>query len=183
MKALFTLLSLSVCLTAAAQKNSKHDLMESIHDDGKIMHVEISGDVNGKAVNYNKKFDIKGLSTAEKDALTQRIADSLGIKSSHKPVKPIAPNGNGYYTQPPVPPAPPTPPNALHIRTRDIKSSINDDGDTMYLKFNGTYNDKPVKYERIFDVKGKTAQEKNDLIKSITDSLGISNQVKIHLSK
>ncbi|MDT3401661.1 hypothetical protein [Mucilaginibacter terrae] len=186
MKTLITILFSTVCLTAMAQKSSKESLSESVHDDGKTMSVKISGDVNGRSVNYSNKFNVKGMSTAEKDALTKRITDSLGIKSSHQPTPttpptPPATNRTVYaFSAPDAPDAPKTRGTKIYEH-RDIKSSINDDGESMYIKFKGTLNDKPVKFERILDVKGKSAKEKNDMIKSITDSLGISEKVKIYL--
>ena len=183
MKALITILLSTACLSAMAQKNSKDNLSESIHDDGKTMSVKITGDVNGRSVNYSNNFNVKGMSTAQKDALTQHIADSLGIKSSHRPTPPTPPTTDRRvyaFTAPDASAAPKAPGTKIYEH-RDIKSSINDDGETMYLKFKGTVGDKPVKYERILDVKGKSAKEKNDLIKGITDSLGISEKVKIYL--
>lgn len=187
MKTLITILLSTACITVMAQKSSKSSLSETIQDDGKTLSVKITGDVNGRTVNYSNKFNVKGMSSAEKDALTKRITDSLGIKSSHQPSTPTPPATNSRrvyaFTAPDAPDAPAAPkaPRTKIYEHRDIKSSINDDGETMYLKFKGTVNDKPVKYERILDVKGKSAKEKNDLIKGITDSLGISEKVKIYL--
>jgi spore coat protein CotH len=71
-----------VALQAAAQTKQKHDkvnLSKNYSDDGKTMHVKISGTINGKSIEFDRKYNLKGLSAAQKDSVKKHIIDSLAI--------------------------------------------------------------------------------------------------------
>ncbi len=90
MKIFYTLL-LSACSMAvvAQTKTSKNRVSQRVSDNDKTMQISINGDIDGRAVNYDRTFDVSNLNQAEKDALKQRIADSLGLGSNinQTPVK------------------------------------------------------------------------------------------------
>jgi len=54
-------------------------ISSSIHDDGKTMRVKFNGRRDDKYLNYNKSFNIKGISVKEKNAVLKHITDSLGV--------------------------------------------------------------------------------------------------------
>src|SRR6185312_12920847 len=85
---------LAVCLcisaTAFAQKNSS--TTQHVNDDGNKLSMKITGSVNGKKINYDRTFDVTGWSDEEKEALKQRVYDSLGVPKPVVPVAPIPPN-------------------------------------------------------------------------------------------
>jgi hypothetical protein len=172
MKFLFTTIGLACCLVASAQKNERKDIHQSIHDDGKTMQVDVTGNANGRDINYHRTFNISQLSAQEKKALTRRIADSLGIESNEPPVPPAPPRVN--VNAPPAPPAPP----AVGVNSRsNSHSSIHDDGKTMSISINSFNGTKSVNYQKSFRIDGMSARQKQALVKRITDSLGVSNNV------
>ena len=77
MKILLTSLLLSVGAYAVAQQSRTETLSSTINDDGKTYAIKIDGDMNGRTVHYDRTFTVKGLSSAQKDALKDRIMDSL----------------------------------------------------------------------------------------------------------
>ena len=77
MNALLISLLLGLSLPAFAQRSSTEVINSSVNDDGKTYSIRIDGDINGKAVHYNRIFNVKGMSSAQKDALKERIMDSL----------------------------------------------------------------------------------------------------------
>ncbi len=73
---LITILT-SLSLTAFAQQSRTETLSSSVNDDGKTYSIKIDGDMNGRAVHYDRTFTVKGMSSTQKDALRERIMDSL----------------------------------------------------------------------------------------------------------
>lgn len=158
----FATILLTICTcTVFAQHKTHNKLSQSIHDDGKTMIIEMSGDIKGKPFTYNRTVDVTGMSSSAKDALVNGIADSLGIEMKTRP----------------VPPKPPAPPLYTGSDDNSTHSSIHDNGNVMHVKITGTRNNQPVNYEHTFTVKGLSAKQKNTIIRHITDSLRISNNV------
>lgn len=87
-----------VSLSAAAQTSTHANLASSINDDGKTYSVRIDGDKDGRPVHYDRTFNVAGMSSAQKDALRNRIFDSLGIAETPKP--PLPPTPPGAVSQP-----------------------------------------------------------------------------------
>jgi hypothetical protein len=79
MKLLLTSLFLSLSLSAIAQQSTTSMIHTSIDDDEKTMSISVDGTVNGRAIAYNRRFTIAGMSGAEKNALKNRVFDSLGL--------------------------------------------------------------------------------------------------------
>lgn len=83
MKTLAILLLSAFSLAASAQSKTSsyktNDTKQSVSDDGKTLHIMIKSNKDGKAVKYDRSFDVKGMSKLQKDALVKRVNDSLGI--------------------------------------------------------------------------------------------------------
>ena len=81
MKTLFTSLLLSLSLSAFAQQPKTESrtemLTSSVNDDGKTYAIKVDGDMNGRTVHYDRTFAVRGMSTSQKNALNERIMDSL----------------------------------------------------------------------------------------------------------
>ena len=97
MKTILTSLFLALSLSALAQQSRYATTHTSINDDDKELSIQVEGTVNGKAISYNRRFNVVGLSSAQKDALKNSVFDSLGL---------------GEAPKPPIAPAPPKPPRA-----------------------------------------------------------------------
>ncbi len=95
MKLLLTSLFLGLSLSAMAQQSRTSNLRTSIDDDDKTMTIEVQGTVNGHPVSYNRRFWVAGLGEAEKEALKNRVFDSLGLGD--------APRSPMVMTPPPAP--------------------------------------------------------------------------------
>ncbi|MFT3705402.1 MAG: hypothetical protein QM802_23740 [Agriterribacter sp.] len=99
----------AICLSSAvvAQKNSS--ISQTINDDGKKLTIKINGTVDGKKIDYSRKFDIADLSDEEKDALIHHVYDSLGVPFPVAPIAPLPPSPPSVSVSPaaPLPPSPP----------------------------------------------------------------------------
>jgi len=184
MKILYTLL-LSACSMAvmAQTKTNRSRTSQRISDDGKTMHFSISGDVNGNAIDYDKSFDVTILSQAEKDALKQRIADSLGIAITNTKFKAATVAKTSVH----VPPLPAIPPvsatSALSAgksrTTQDLSTGVYDDNGTLQVEVKGYQKQKYFNYSRKFNVKGMSSAQKDAIVKHIIDSLGVSSNTSV----
>ncbi|MEZ0610867.1 hypothetical protein ACAW74_20315 [Fibrella sp. WM1] len=94
MKTILTCLLLSLCTLAQAQKNN---LSIQIDDDTKYMSIDVAGTQDGRLISYNHRFGVAGLNTRQREALKDRVLDSLGVSGAATPPRP------------PKPPAPPRP--------------------------------------------------------------------------
>ena len=90
----FSLLLLLAALTTGAMAQEKKEytnISKSISDDGKKLDIKISFKARGeKTQHYENSFDISKLSKTEKEALVNKIMDSLGVPN-HTPTAPKAP--------------------------------------------------------------------------------------------
>ncbi len=77
MKGLLTSFLFCIGACAMAQQSQTETISSSVNDDGKTYSIKIDGDMNGRTVHYDRTFPVKGLSSAQKDALKERIMDSL----------------------------------------------------------------------------------------------------------
>lgn len=112
MKTFLTSLVLGLSVSALAQESRTAHTSTSINDDGQMMSIQVEGSVNGKDISYNRRFDVRGMTGADKEALKGRIYDSLGVGEPPKPPVPPVPPKPPVPASPPVPPTPPTPSTA-----------------------------------------------------------------------
>jgi hypothetical protein len=91
--ALTLLFVLTIGYSASAQQSRTSSTHTNISDDDKTLSIQVDGLVDGKSIKYDRRFNVKDMSIAQKDALKQRVFDSLGIG------------------EPPAPPKPPVPPS------------------------------------------------------------------------
>lgn len=99
--ALLLTLSLSVLSLLATAQRSR--MSTSIDDDDRTMAISVEGTVNGREINYNRRFNVAGMSGTEKEALKSRVLDSLGVSAPPQPL---------VVSSAPTPPTAPTPPAA-----------------------------------------------------------------------
>lgn len=91
MKTILTSLLLSLCISAMAQQSRSAFTHTSINDDDKTLSIQVDGTVDGKEISYNRRFNVRGMSSDQKDALKARVFDSLGIGEPPKPPRPPKP--------------------------------------------------------------------------------------------
>ncbi|MBC8155480.1 MAG: hypothetical protein H7Z72_21540 [Bacteroidetes bacterium] len=96
MKRLFAYLLLLSSFAAVAQSSEHSTLRTEINDDDKTYSIKIDGDRNGKPVHYNRTFRVAGMSAAQKEAMKNRVLDSLGLgEAPPPPPRPIAEVNSG----------------------------------------------------------------------------------------
>ena len=95
MKPLLICLLLLTSFGAMAQK-SKSSLNTEINDNGKTYSIKIDGKRDGQAIQYNRTFDVAGMSKDQKEGLKNRVLDSLGLGEAPPP----PPNPAGAETKP-----------------------------------------------------------------------------------
>jgi hypothetical protein len=143
MKKLFTnnltsmktgLLIITSLISFAGMAQRNVSLSKSVNDNGKSLHIQVDGTVNGKAVNYNKSFNVEGLSRAEKEELQGKVMNELGISSVSAPEPPKAPEARR-----PV----------VVAKSPVAKSDVNNDFDRSFDRDNASvttgYNQKEAK--------------------------------------
>ncbi len=109
MKIILTSILLSLGVSAFAQQSRSSMTHSSINDDDKTMSIQVEGHVNGQDIHYSRRFNVTGLSSAQKDALKNSVFDSLGLGEAPKP--PISPEPVAVQER--QVPAPPKPPRAV----------------------------------------------------------------------
>ncbi len=73
-------------------QQGQNALSRSVSDDGKQLKVRVKGHINGERVDYNRTFEVSGYSKVQKEALQNRILDSLGVQGQAKaPAQPRPP--------------------------------------------------------------------------------------------
>jgi hypothetical protein len=58
--------------------NEEH-LSTKIKDDGSTMHIKISGMQQSNLIDFERTYNVSGMSATEKNSLVRRLTDSLGI--------------------------------------------------------------------------------------------------------
>lgn len=92
----FLLLTVLATATLAQDKKEFAKISKSISDDGKNLDIKVTYRIKGeKQQHYERSIPIDGMSKEDKQALIDRIMDSLGVPNN---------------TPPPPPPKAPEPP-------------------------------------------------------------------------
>ena len=169
-------------ITAAAQKNIS--ISHSINDDGNQLSITIKGSANGKLIDYNRVFDVSGMTKMQKDALKERVYDSLDLPSPVAPPAPIAPRAPATLTL--LAPAEPNAPvvsskneyeelytyGGHHPFTKEIK--YNPQTGLLYMKYHFMKNGKEIIVEKSVEANDKSKEEREQIIKKYEREIGIA---------
>lgn len=79
----------SVAVTATAQTSTYSTTHSQINDDEKTLSIQIDGQRDGQSIAYNRSFDVRGMSKAQRDALKNRVLDSLKLGNTPPPPEPL----------------------------------------------------------------------------------------------
>jgi hypothetical protein len=141
MKYLITVALLSISLVSSAQTIN---MSRGVNDDGKNLKLTYKANIDGKYIEYENTFDVKGWSKQQKDLHVKKIIDSLNSS-------PATPFKTPAYS--------------------DI--NMNDDGSRLILSVDYRSSGQNIKYTKSYDVKGKSQQEKDALVKKVLEGLGV----------
>ena len=180
-----------VSLNALAQKNIS--ITHSINDDGNRLSIIIKGTANGKPIDYNRVFNVSNMNTAERNALKERVYDSLGLSAPTPPHPPIAPRQpittrESVTVTEPVATGPPLAPNAPvisatsgyselysiggdHPYTKEIR--YNPATGMLTMKYRFMKNKEEVTIEKTIDAKDKSKEERDEIIRKYEREIGI----------
>lgn len=83
-KNIFSILLTSVSMLALAQENK--NLSRTIEQDKTKLTIRVSGYKGSRNVDYDRTFEVGGMSKDERKAIVRRIIDSLGVDKEDFPV-------------------------------------------------------------------------------------------------
>jgi hypothetical protein len=117
-----TLLALTTSLVMAQHNTS---ISRSINDDGKTLSIRINGTVDDKPIDYDRTFDVSGLTKDERNALRERILDSLHVSMPEPPRIRVTPRVTLAPRAPMAPSAPLAPRAPLTVQSpRQLGESV-----------------------------------------------------------
>ena len=179
-------LSLSV---SAQQKNIS--INHSINDNGKTLSIKIKGTVDSKPVDYNRTFDVSGMTKEQRDAITRNVYDSLGLPDPTAPRAPLAPLGPlspraTLELSAPAEPNSPAPPvvssksqyaesyaiGGDHPYTKEIR--YNPKTGILYMKYRFVKDGEETISEKSIDAKDKSREERELIIKKYEREIGVA---------
>jgi len=182
MKPILIVLASFVSFSAIAQK--KISLNQDINDNGKNLSIKIKGTINEKPIDYNRTFDVTGMTKEQKDELKRRIYDSLGLPVPVVPRAPLEPHNTITLSAPAEPSAPAVPVISSksqyaesytvggdHPFTKEI--TYNPKTGILFMKYWFIKNGEEVTVEKSVDAKGKSKEEKDQIIKKYEKEIGI----------
>ena len=187
MKKILTLLLASVTTLAIAQK--KVNLSRSTDDDGKSLTIRVTGTIDGREVDYERTFDVEGLSPNERLALRDKILDSIAT---------------GHPLTPETTPAAPVPaaqaeepddvvayaPNKLTVNalaageanaavdenpfTKLVK--YNTESGELFLRYTFTKDREEFIYEKTVRASGKSESERLEIVRDFEQEIELPGQ-------
>ncbi len=182
MKTLSIVGLLFVSSMAMAQYRS---ISSSIDDNGQTMSIRVKGTIDGRAIQYDRTFDVAHLSKTERKELRDHVLDSLGIQSPTPPVPPTPPTS----PTPPTPPVPPTPPSGVeysdgynrsgHSAPKPLKDGFekevkyNSETGELFMRYRFNKDGEEVIYERTINAADKSEKERKNIIEKIEQELGL----------
>ncbi len=159
---------------------AQQSIHSSIHDDGKKLHIDIHGTVNGKAFDFENSYDVSQMSKEERKELINQAYRSVGLQPPKPPTPPSAPGAPSSpsvpptpptppsLASPPTPPTPPTPAESQYRIPKDASLTIDETDETMSVKLERTHNGKRNVLQKSFNIKGKSEAEKRELVEAAT---------------
>jgi hypothetical protein len=64
--------------------NDSNYLHKRIDDNGETMNVSVEGRLKGKTISFNKDFQVKGMTEAQKSTIVENVMTSLGVAEKKK---------------------------------------------------------------------------------------------------
>ena len=119
---------------------------KTVSDNGDSLKLKYEVICADKSINYSNQFYVKGWSKDQKDQLVTRIIDSLE---------------NNPATAP---------------DTENVTRHISDDGQTMKVEIEATKNGNKISYNKSFNVKGLSKQQKKEIVNDVLKSLGLTTR-------
>ncbi len=125
--------------------SQKVEMTRGVHDDGKTLRLTYKATVGDKYIDYENTFNVAGWNKQQKDLHVRKIIDSLNNAPSNQQKK------TGDYS----------------------KVKIDDNGSQMTITVDYRSGDQNINYTNTYNVKGKTKEEKDGILKNLLKGLGV----------
>ncbi|GAB3916140.1 hypothetical protein [Larkinella terrae] len=180
-----TLLIASLALTslaAVAQSNISQVISTNDH----TLKIYIEGTLNGKSIDYNRTFDVTGLSKTERNALRDHILDSLGVTPPKAPVAPhppVAPKpavdretsvsarSGGPVLTAQGPDGQMTAVGGKQPYTKEVK--FKPESGELFIRYRFKKDGDEFIYERTMNARNKSEKERQRIVESIENEIGL----------
>lgn len=193
MKKFLTIFLAGVSTLAIAQK--RVNLNRSIDDDGKTLSIRVQGTVNGKAVDFDKTFDVADLDKEERAELREKILDSIGAGNINEIQKAPRSRKGGSVSVAPDVPAPPSEPVVAYMpndmnpnstwsedaseQTEKKDAALpftklvkfNSESGELFLKYSFTKENDEFIYEKTVNAAGKSEEERQRIIDNFENEI------------
>ncbi len=172
----------ATCISSFAIAQNHTSISRSINDDGKTLSIKVNGNVNGKAIDYDKTFNVSNRSKGERDALKDKILDSLSLSYQ------LPQNATGHdvtshtmelKNEDGVPSVTSKSKNeqsyavaGTYPYTKEIK--YNPGSGILFMKYRFTKKGVENTYERLMEAKDKTAEQREETIKAYEREIGLT---------
>ena len=140
----YTITALLVLITVASSAQNV-EMTKGVHDDGKTLRLTYKATVDEKQIDYENTFDVNGWTKQQKDLRIKNIIDSL-----HN-----------------------TPADARKKPSDYSKVKIVDNGTRLTLFVDYKSAGQNINFTNTYDVKGKTQQQKDVMVRNILAGLGV----------
>lgn len=200
MKKILTILLAGVSTLAIAQKRAY--LSRSIDDDGKTLSIKVSGTIDGKEVNFDKSFDVDGMSNEDREALRERVLSKIAAGNLDLPAPKVPARAavSEDLPQPPKPvaPAAPVAPESMAYSSNEVNAEMISSGKAlikepvsgdpkgfskhvrydsetgeMYIKYRFMKNGDEYIYEKTVDATNKPEKERLRIIEKFESEIGL----------
>jgi hypothetical protein len=185
MKSLLVItISILLGLAATAQKKNI-SINHSIDDNGKTLSIKIKGTIDGRPIDYNRTFDVGGMSKQQRDEIKRNVYDSLGLANPTAPLAPLSPNVSLELTAPSEPAAPAAPVVSAksqfaetytiggdHPYTKEIR--YNPKTGILYMKYRFVKDGEEITKEKSIEAKDKSREERESIIRKYEREIGVA---------
>ena len=192
MKSLIFVIAGFVSLSLSAQQKNV-SINHNISDDGKKLSITIKGTVDGKPIDYNRTFDVTGMSKDDRNALKERVYDSLGLPTPVAPRPPVAPRAPielrapATLAEPAIPPVPAVPGQPTILSRNEYSEFSAVGGDHPYtkeinydpktgilrMKYRFVKDGAETTLQKSVEAKDKSKEERDLIIKKYEKEIGI----------
>ena len=181
-----TILLAGVSTLAFAQQ--KNHLSRCIDDDGRKLSISINGTINGESIDYSRTFDVAGLSKDERNAITQKVFNSLGIGevSAPKPPRPATAPESVRSARASAAYAHVARPENEEVKqvfgtnSQPYKKEVEFDKNAgeMHLRYQFMRGGDEFIFEKTVDVNAKSAKQRENIIKNFEAEIGLPTAIE-----
>jgi hypothetical protein len=165
---------------------AQNNISQSISSNDNTLKIHIDGTLNGNPIDYNRTFDVTGLSKTERNALRDHVLDSLGVALPKAPVSPrppVAPKpafdretsvsmrSGGPVLTAQGPNGQATAVGGKQPYTKEMK--YNPESGELFLRYRFKKGGDEFIYERTMNARNKSEKERQRIVEGIESEIGL----------